>query len=121
MLEQPATLRPHRAERVISAGRLLLAFFLVLALELDRAEPTAHAKLLDRLSLGYLAYAAALFLVTWIRGTTARHMPLATHIADLVLFSVISTSPRGPRARSSSTSSSPSSAVPCGGMDVAHC
>jgi signal transduction histidine kinase len=96
MLEQSVTLRPHRTERVITAGRLLLALFLVLAIELDRTEPARYAAVVEFLSHGYLAYAAGLFLVTWLRHTTPRHLPLATHIVDLVLFSVVMHLTEGP-------------------------
>jgi signal transduction histidine kinase len=96
MLEHPAPLRPHRTERVITAGRLLLALFLVVAIELDPTEPPRHARTVETLSLAYLAYAAAVFLLTWLRASTARHMPLATHVADLVWFSVLMHLTEGP-------------------------
>ena len=88
MLEQSDNLRPHRAERVITGGRLLLAVFLALAVELDPTEPARYAPQLQALSGAYLAYAAVIALLTWTRRTTPAHLSLITHVIDLVLFSV---------------------------------
>ena len=88
-----------RGERVITAGRLLLAIFLVTAVEIDPTTPERYYGLLQRFSLIYLAYAVGVALVTWIKRTPPRDLPLITHVVDLVLFSAmlhISAAPTSP-------------------------
>ncbi len=85
----------NRAERVISAGRLFLAFFLAIALVLDpRAVP--YSPLVITLSFWYLLYAVGIVLLTWTRGVTARGVPIATHLIDLGLFSLFMHLTEGP-------------------------
>jgi signal transduction histidine kinase len=89
MAERPDYLRPYHAERIITAGRLLLALFLVVAVLLDSTEPIRYARLIQRVSVIYAVYAAAIAALTWARRTTISGLALVTHIADLVLFSVL--------------------------------
>ncbi len=89
MGERPDYLRPYHAERIITAGRLLLALFLVVAVLLDSTEPIRYARLIQRVSVIYAVYAAAIAALTWARRTTISGLALVTHIADLVLFSVL--------------------------------
>jgi signal transduction histidine kinase len=78
----------NRAERVISAGRLFLALFLTIALAAD-PESVPPSPATYSLTLWYLVYAAAIATLTWTRAITTRGVPLATHLIDLVLFSVL--------------------------------
>ena len=95
-LEQSDYLPPHRAELVITAGRLLLAVFLVVAIELDPAGLHPYAATLQRLSFGYLAYAGVVTLIAWTQRSPPRHLPLVTHVIDLVLFSLLMYLSAGP-------------------------
>lgn len=88
MIDQAGYFRPHRAERIIAAGRLFLALFFLLALVIDPAESAPYAAQMRRLALTYLVYASAIALITSTRRTVPSALPLATHIIDLVLFSV---------------------------------
>jgi signal transduction histidine kinase len=88
-VEQTDYLPAQRAERFIAAGRLLLAVFLVLAIERDPTIPLRYADILRRFSIAYLAYAALVALLTGTRRTPLRQLPLVTHIVDLVLFSAL--------------------------------
>ena len=88
MLEQAGYFRPHRAERIIAAGRLFLAAFLLIAILIDPAESGVQFPRLRALSVGYLTYAAAVALFAWSRRTLPTGLPISTHVVDLVLFSV---------------------------------
>ena len=77
-----------RAERVITAGRMLLAALLAVAVALDPITP-GYAALLEQFSLIYLGYSGAVLSLTWLRRTTPRHLPLVTHVVDLVVFSAM--------------------------------
>ena len=96
MLDQSDNLRPHQTERVITAGRFLVAIFLVVAIEAGPVGPERYAQLLKPLSLAYLAYAGVIGLLTWTRRNTPRHLPLITHLVDLALFSIVMHLTEGP-------------------------
>jgi signal transduction histidine kinase len=78
----------NRAERVISAGRLFLAGFLTLAILAELQEPREHAEVIIILAFGYFAYSLGIAILTWTRRLTTRGVAVATHVIDLVLFSV---------------------------------
>lgn len=77
----------NRAERVISAARLLLAVLLALAVVADVTEPEEFAPVVRTLAFSYLAYAVGIAILTWTRRTTTKGVPFATQVTDLVLFS----------------------------------
>ncbi len=98
----PTTLPPHytphaRAERVIAAGRFVLAASSLTAIYLEPATPARFQQTTYALLLVYTLYALALALVAW-RSTTL--MParwrLFLHALDLVLFSVFVYLTEGP-------------------------
>ena len=60
----------NRAERVISAARLLLAVLLALAVVADVTEPEEFAPVVRTLAFSYLAYAIGIAILTWTRRTT---------------------------------------------------
>ena len=78
----------NRAERVISAGRLFLAFLLTVAVLVDTPEPVRYAAVVRILAFSYLTYSLGVAVLTWTRRITTKGVPLATHVIDLVLFSV---------------------------------
>jgi signal transduction histidine kinase len=96
MDEEPASFCPRRAERVIAAGRLFLAVFLLLAFALDPTEAGPHTLRIRRLTIAYVAYAAGVALLIWTRRTPASGIPVATHIVDLLIFSIFLHITEGP-------------------------
>lgn len=84
-----ATWTPRlRAERLISAARVPLAVFSLLAVWLDPTEPAKFAPLAYGLMVAYVVYASAVVLVTWRTQAIARSWPLVTHAIDFVFFSL---------------------------------
>ena len=85
----------NRAERVISAARLFVAIFMVVAMVLEPADLlfTPH---LFGLTFWYLFYAAGVAILTWSRVITTRGVPIATHLIDLVWFSIFMYLTEGP-------------------------
>ncbi|MBA3640586.1 MAG: sensor histidine kinase [Acidobacteria bacterium] len=86
MADQEGYSPRNRAERVISAGRLFLAVLLAIAAILDPPRPTVYQPLLLVMTIGYLAYAAGLTILTWTRQVTTRAVPIVTHVIDLLIF-----------------------------------
>src|SRR5688500_12944296 len=84
----------NRAERVISAGRLFLASLLAIALASHQGIPYPPAAY--TLTVGYLLYSGAVAILTWSRGVTTRGVPLATHVIDLICFSILMLLTDGP-------------------------
>jgi signal transduction histidine kinase len=80
---------------VISAGRLFVAIFLVVAMILDPADLlfTPH---LFGMTFWYLFYAAGVAILTWSRVVTTRGVPIATHAIDLAWFTVFMYFTEGP-------------------------
>ncbi|MCZ7650492.1 MAG: sensor histidine kinase [Thermoanaerobaculia bacterium] len=85
-----------RAERVIAAGRLLLAAGSLFAIWWEPSEPAKHAATAYSLLVGYLGYSLAVALLvsravgSWVRPG------LVTHLVDLVFFSVFMYFTSGP-------------------------
>jgi signal transduction histidine kinase len=82
---QPPRLRP---ERLIAAGRVVLAVFSLFAVWLDPTEPASHAGIAYSLLVAYVAYAAIVCSVVWRTAGVSRRWPAVTHAADLVFFSL---------------------------------
>jgi signal transduction histidine kinase len=77
-----------RAERVIAAGRLVLALFFLIAFWLDPSDPQRFAGVILRLLAGYVVYAAAIAAIVWTRRAVPARLGPVTHLVDLVLFSI---------------------------------
>ena len=88
-----------RAERLISAGRVILAAFALFAIWLDPAEPARHAVTTYSLLAGYLLYAIVLALTACYADLNwARPAPVI-HALDLLIFAVfmfLTTGPASP-------------------------
>src|SRR4030042_1376760 len=88
-----------RGERLISAGRVILAAFSLFAIWLDPAEPARHAVTTYSLLAGYLLYAIVLALTAWYADLNwARPAPVI-HALDLLIFAVfmfLTTGPASP-------------------------
>ena len=86
----------HRVERVVAAGRLVLAIFLCLGLLLDSSQPGRHAAVVQAIATAYLTYALAIAALSWLGSTTLRGLPLVTHVVDLMIFAVLMHLSEGP-------------------------
>jgi signal transduction histidine kinase len=87
-------------ERVIAAARVVLASASLFAVWMDPAEPARYADTVYLLHLVYVAYALGLGGLMWAAGTWRRpssaHLPLATHVGDIVFVSVLQYLTLGP-------------------------
>jgi len=97
MAEAPYRFSRARAERTIAATRVLIAAFSLYAVWLDPAQPARFAHLTSLLHIGCIAYSIVLAAVMWNRPSTGS-LPLATHVIDIVVFSVLQYLTQGPSA-----------------------
>lgn len=79
----------ERTERIIAAGRVVLASFSLIAIWLDPTTPTRYATLAYPLLIGYVLYAVVVTLVVWSSHGPLVRLGLLTHIFDLVMFSLL--------------------------------
>jgi signal transduction histidine kinase len=77
-----------RTERLISAGRVILASFSLLAIWLDPTTPARYAELAYPLLIAYVLYAVVVAFVVWTSQRPLVWLRLFTHICDLVMFSL---------------------------------
>ncbi len=85
-----------RAERLIAAGRVVLAAFSLLAIWLDPSEPTKYANTTYALLAVYVAYSVLIAAWVWSTDTPLGRLGLLTHIADLAAFSLFMYLTEGP-------------------------
>ncbi len=78
-----------RAERLIALGRVALAVFHLLAIQLDPSEPAKFARTAHHLLLAYLGYAVALALVLWRSPTPLVRLRFPSHVIDLAIFTAL--------------------------------
>jgi signal transduction histidine kinase len=83
------------AERIIASARVVLAVTALFGVWLDPAEPAQYAALTDTLYQIYIAYSVGVVVWTtfWAGGDW---LPLFTHTADIVAFSVFQYLTLGP-------------------------
>jgi signal transduction histidine kinase len=84
-----------QTERTIAAARVILAASSLFAIWADPAEPARYVQVTYSLHAAYVAYAAVLAIVVW-RYAGGGRLPLATHSADIVIFSVFQYLTLGP-------------------------
>jgi len=77
-----------RPERLIAAGRVVLAVSSLFAVWLDVDEPVRHAPVAYGVLLGYVVYAVAAAALLWRAETVSRFWPVVMHATDLVCFSL---------------------------------
>ncbi|HEV8676340.1 MAG TPA: sensor histidine kinase [Methylomirabilota bacterium] len=86
------------AERLIVTGRVVLAAFSFVALWLDPSEPARHAATAYALVALYVCYALLLALLVWRAAAPSGRLRLATHAADLAIFSLFMYFTEGPNS-----------------------
>lgn len=88
---------PHaRAERLIAAGRFILAFASLTAVYLEPSTPAQYQRATYTLLVIYTLYALITALVTWRSPVPSARWRLLSHGLDLVLFSVFVYLTEGP-------------------------
>jgi signal transduction histidine kinase len=85
-----------RPDRVIAAGRIVLASTSLLALELHPSEPASQSGRTLVLVAGYAGYALLLAIATWRSNKPSRHEPLLTHVLDLTVLCLLMYLTEGP-------------------------
>jgi signal transduction histidine kinase len=88
--------RQSRAERLIAAGRVVLAAFFLLAIWLDPFEPSRYARITYITLTCYLGYALILVIVIWHTNIPRGCWQIITHALDLTIFVVIIFFTQGP-------------------------
>lgn len=89
MLSDPFRALKSQGERLIVAGRLVLSVFSLLAILLDPSGPGKYANLAFALLAGYVVYATLLALLVWRLPKLPGHLPIITHVFDLIVFSLL--------------------------------
>lgn len=77
-----------RPERLIAAGRVVLAVSSLFAVWLDPDEPIRYPTVAYGVLLGYVVYAVTVTTLLWRVEAVPRVWPLVTHAADLACFSL---------------------------------
>ena len=85
-----------RAERLIAAGRLVLAVSALLALRLDPTGPVKDARAATLVLSIYVVYAGIMVALTWLADPAPNRLRLATHAFDLAVFTLIMYLTEGP-------------------------
>lgn len=86
----------RRAERLIAAGRVVLAASSLLALWRDPSEPAKYASIAYGLLSAYLAYSMVLAVQRWRARRSSEAAALVEHSFDLLFFSVFMYFTSGP-------------------------
>ena len=88
---------PHaRAERLIAAGRFVLAFSSLVAVYLEPSTPARFQRATYSLLLIYTIYALATVIHAWRAPVPSARWRLVSHVVDLVLFSLFVYLTEGP-------------------------
>src|SRR5574341_961713 len=80
---------PSRPERLIAAGRVVLAVCSLLAIWLAPSEPSRHAHTVLVLLTGFLLYAVVMLLLVGRPHPALSYLPTLTHALDMVLFTLL--------------------------------
>lgn len=88
---------PHaRAERLIAAGRFVLAFFSLVAIYLEPSTPAKFQRSTYTILASYTIYALVIVFVAWRPTVPSRRWRLVSHATDLVLFTIFVYLTEGP-------------------------
>jgi hypothetical protein len=85
-----------RVERLVAGGRVVLACFSLLAIYLDPSEPAKFEGLTYSLLVLFVLWALSVALWTWPRVTHPLVWKIATHVTDLLFFTVLIYFTEGP-------------------------
>lgn len=85
-----------RVERLVAGGRVVLSTVSLAAVYLDPAEPSRFVWLTYTLLALYCAYAVVVAVVTWPQFTQPLLWKVASHVIDLVCFSILVYLTEGP-------------------------
>ena len=85
-----------RAERLIAAGRFILAFASLAAVYLEPSTPAQYQRATYTLLVIYTVYALVTAAVTWRSPVPSARWRVVSHALDLVLFSVFVYLTEGP-------------------------
>ncbi|HEX7707036.1 MAG TPA: sensor histidine kinase [Thermoanaerobaculia bacterium] len=85
-----------RAERLIALGRLILACFSLLGIYLEPSTPARFQEATYSFLGAYTLYAAIVLLLAWRLPVPSRRWRLASHVTDLILFTVFINLTEGP-------------------------
>jgi signal transduction histidine kinase len=77
-----------RTERLITAGRVVLASFSLVAIWLDPTTPSRYAIVAYPLLIAYVLYAVIVAFVVWTSHGPLARFRLITHVFDLMMFSL---------------------------------
>ncbi len=78
--------QPNRTERLIAAGRMVIAAFAIFAISLDNSRLPEHTVLIDSLLGFYLVYSIVLALAVFRKDFVWTRSPVIIHAFDLVIF-----------------------------------
>src|SRR5262245_39225844 len=92
----PQYLPQVRTERLIATGRVVLASSSLLAIWLDPSQPAKYAAVTYVLMAIYVAYALGLAAPVWGARPPGLRVQVATHVVDLVAFSLFIFLTEGP-------------------------
>jgi signal transduction histidine kinase len=85
-----------RTERLIAAGRVVLASSSLLAIWLDPLQPVQYEEEAYGLMAAYVAYAVAIALLIWRSPVALARLRLLMHVIDLAFFAVFVVLTDGP-------------------------
>jgi signal transduction histidine kinase len=95
MMEPPYSPQ-GRNERLIATGRVVLAASSLLAIWLDPSQPEKYATVTYALMAVYVVYSVGIAALVWSARVPRVLHPLATHVLDLVIFSMFVFLTEGP-------------------------
>ncbi len=85
-----------RAERLIAAGRVVLAASSLFAVWLDPTEPVKYAGVAYSLLVAYVIYSSFIAILVWRLDAPAGRLRTVTHAVDLAFFSLFISFTAGP-------------------------
>jgi signal transduction histidine kinase len=90
------SLYQHRADRLISVGRAMLAFAALATVSLDPPGSGSLSRLTESLLVGYAVYALILGAAIWMGTSITRGIGVFTHALDMILFTLLLYLTHGP-------------------------
>ena len=79
----------HPSGRVIALGRLMLATLFLIAIWVDSSQPARAPEATYALLAAYLAFAAAIVVITWNNWWLDAKLAGPAHAVDIILFTLL--------------------------------